>query len=71
MSANRKRFNLNERVTLAHERKIITEENKRICRMEREAEVAFMQKQKRFYAGSLVAKAAQIIFPVQLHQYSI
>lgn len=71
MSIQRKRSSFNERVTLAHERKVWTEENKRICRMEREAEVAFMQKQKRFHAGSLVAKAAQIIFPVQMHQHSI
>ena len=71
MSIQRKRSSLNERITLAHERKVWVEENKRILRMEREAEVAFVQKQKRYSAGVLVAKTAQIIFPTLSPQFSI
>lgn len=71
MSVQRKRTASNERISQAHERKIIVEENKRICRMERDAEVAFSQKQKRFHAGCLKALASQISFPTLPHQYSI
>ena len=71
MSNARKRSGFNERVKLAHERKDWVEENRRICRMEREAEVAFVQKQKRYSAGVLVAKTAQIIFPTLSPQFSI
>lgn len=71
MSTQRKRTTFNERVAQAHERKQIVEENRRICRMEREAEVAFVQKQKRFQAGNLVGKTAQIIFPTLSPQFSI
>ena len=71
MSNARKRSGFNERVKLAHERKDWVEENRRICRMEREAEVAFVQKQKRFQAGNLVGKTVQIIFPTLSPQFSI
>jgi hypothetical protein len=71
MSNERKKIYVNDRVNEAKERKLWVEENKRICKMEREAEVAFMQKQKRYCVGDLAAKTAQAIFPVQLHTYSI
>ena len=71
MSVQRKRSNINERISLAHERKEQVKEDRRICRMEREADVAVAQKRKRFFEGNLKALASQISFPTLPTQYSV
>lgn len=58
MSNERKRGGFNERVKLAHERKDWVEENRRIERMERDADTATTQKRKRSEVKELLAFAA-------------
>lgn len=68
MSTQRKRTLFNERIAQVQERKVWIEEDRRICRMEREADVAFAQKRKRYFEGNLKALTAQISFTTLPHQ---
>lgn len=52
MSIQRKRSDINERISLANERKLWVEEDRRIYKMERDADIAFAKKQKSFYADN-------------------
>lgn len=61
MSAQRKKFSLNETIKLAHERKLWVQENQRIERMEREAYVSLQQKNKRQQAKALLASVASMV----------
>jgi len=61
MSESRKRGSFNERVKMAHERKEIIEENRRIQRMEREASMSIQTKRKRANLRMLMAFAAGAI----------
>jgi uncharacterized protein (DUF2345 family) len=60
MAEARKRGSFNERVKIAHERKVWVEENKRIERMQLESAMTQAQKRKRHEARLLVAFAAGI-----------
>jgi hypothetical protein len=58
MAEARKRGSFNERVKLAHERKVWVEENKRIERMQLESAMTQAQKRKRSEARMLLAFTA-------------
>lgn len=61
MAVQRKRGNFNERVKAAHERKVLVEENRRIDRMECEANMCMAQKRKRIEVRQLLALTAGMV----------